>query len=232
LTTIVVIGKVTPTKAEQAISQAFGNWKNKGSKPQLTLPSVPLNSHSFSVVPDKTSLQDSVTFVQNVPVTLYSPERYALKVGNQVLGQGGFASRLWRDLRVKTGLVYGVSSDFSLGRTRSTYSVTLGSDPGKVSQARAIVYRDVRSMQNKPITALELKRAQGMLVRRIPLFESSVNAIANDLLYYAQHKLPLNQPTIAAHNYLKVTPAAIQAAFRKTLRVGHFVEVVKGPAPK
>ena len=232
LTTIIVIGKVTPAEAERAISKAFGGWKNKGPKPQLNLPSVPLNRHSFSVVPDKTSLQDTVTFIQNVPVTLYSPEHYALKVGNQVLGQGGFASRLWRDLRVKTGLVYGVSSNFSLGRTRSTYSVTLGSDPDKVSKARAIVYRDIKSMQNKPITALELKRAQGMLVRRIPLFESSVNAIAGGLLYYAQHNLPLNQPTIAARNYLKVTAAEIQTAFRKTLRVGHFVEVVKGPAPK
>ncbi|MHB8569466.1 MAG: M16 family metallopeptidase [Metallibacterium sp.] len=232
LTTIVVIGKVTPVVAERVIAARFGTWHAGGPKPDLNLPAVPPNPSAQLVVPDKTSVQDTVALVQNTPLTLRDPARYALIVGNQVLGQGGFASRLWRDLRVKTGLVYGVSSSFDIGRTRSTYRVTLGCDADKVRKARAIVVRDIEQMQQQPISALELKRAQGMLIRRIPLGESSVNAIGGALLYYAQHDLPLDQARIAAQQYLQVTAPEIRTAFAKYIRPQDFVEVVKGPAPR
>ncbi len=231
LTTIVVIGKVTPQQAEKVIAAQFGGWRAQGAKPDLDLPPVPPNGPAQQVVPDNTSVQDTVALVQNTPLSLRDPQRYALTVGNQVLGQGGFASRLWRDLRVKTGLVYGVSSSFDIGRTRSTYRITLGCDPDKVAQARAIALRDLEQMQKVPISSIELKRAQGMLIRRIPLGESSVDAIGGALLYYAQHGLPLDQASIAARQYLAVTAPEIQAAFARYLRPKDFVEVVKGPAP-
>ena len=231
LTTIVVIGKVTPQQAEKVIAAQFGGWRAQGAKPDLDLPPVPPNGPAQQVVPDNTSVQDTVALVQNTPLSLRDPARYALTVGNQVLGQGGFASRLWRDLRVKTGLVYGVSSSFDIGRTRSTYRITLGCDPDKVAQARAIALRDLEQMQKAPISNIELKRAQGMLIRRIPLGESSVDAIGGALLYYAQHGLPLDQASIAARQYLAVTAPEIQAAFARYLRPKDFVEVVKGPAP-
>ncbi len=231
LTTIVVIGKVTPQQAERVVAAQFGGWKAEGPKPALDLPPVPPNGPSQQVVPDRTSVQDTVALVQNTPLTLRDPARYALTVGNQVLGQGVFASRLWRDLRVRTGLVYGVSSSFEIGRTRSTYRITLGCDPDKVDKARAIALRDVEQMRKAPITAVELRRAQGMLVRRIPLGESSVDAIGGALLFYAQHGLPLDQASVAARQYLKVTAPEIQAAFARYLRPKDFVEVVKGPAP-
>jgi len=87
-------------------------------------------------------------------------------------------------------------------------------------------------MQQQPISALELKRAQGMLIRRIPLGESSINAIGGALLYYAQHDLPLDQARIAARQYLHVTAPEIRTAFAKYIRPKDFVEVVKGPAPR
>ncbi|WP_297918657.1 pitrilysin family protein [Metallibacterium sp.] len=232
LTTIVVIGKVTPARAQHVIAAQFGGWQAPSARPDLDLPAVPPNQPAQQVVPDKTSVQDTVALVQNTPLTLRDPARYALTVGNQVLGQGGFASRLWRDLRVKTGLVYGVSSSFDIGRTRSTYRVTLGCDADKVGQARAIVVRDIEQMQRQPISALELKRAQGMLIRRIPLGESSINAIGGALLYYAQHDLPLDQARIAVRQYLQVTAPEIRTAFAKYIRPKDFVEVVKGPAPR
>ena len=232
MTTIVVIGKVTPAEAERVVTQAFGDWKAQGPKPVVELAPIPLNASSQAVVPDTTSLQDSVALVQNLGLNLKSPDRYALNLGNQVLGGGFYASRLYRDLREKSGLVYTVGTAFDWGLTRSRYSVSYGCDPDKVSQARALVVRDLRQMQEQPVTPTELTRAKALLIRSIPLGESSTGSIAGRLLYYAQVGLPLDEPTRAAKRYLALTAPEVQAAFKAWVRPGHLATVVKGPAPK
>lgn len=232
LTTIVVIGKVTPEQAKAVIEKYFGGWKASGPKPDTDLAAIPANKASSAVVPDKTSVQDSVTLSQTLGVNLFSPDRYALMLGNEVLGQGFYASRLYRDLREKAGLVYTVSSSFNLTRTRGIFQVSYGCDPDKVDQARAIVIRDLSEMQKSPVTAVELQRAKALALRGIPLREASVDSIAGGWLSRSIAGLPLDEPTIAAEHYLKLTAAEIQAAYKRWLRPDAMAEVVKGPEPK
>jgi zinc protease len=232
LTTIVVIGKIAPGEAQRVVARYFGDWKAQGPKPDLTLPRVPVNSTPQALVPDRTSVQDSVALAQNVGVHLHDADHYALQLGNQVLGQGFYASRLYRDLRARTGLVYSVGSDFDFGLTRSSYTVRYGCDPDKVDRARAIVVSDLKQMQEAPISDAELSRAKAMLLRRIPLQNDAVGHIANAWLYYIEHELPLDQPTVAARHYAALDAQQVQAAYRQWLRPDGFAQVVKGPAPK
>jgi zinc protease len=232
LTSIMVIGKVTPEEARRVVEKYFGAWTAKGSRPQTDLPAIPVNKPSQAVVPDQTSVQDEVILVQGLGSDLFNPERYALEVGNQVLGGGFYASRLSRDLREKAGLVYAVNSQFQWGRTRAFYKVTYGCDPDKVGQARALVMNDLASMQDAQISATELARAQATLLRRIPLSAASVDDVARNLLRYSLDGQPLDEDTIAARYYAKITAADVQAAFKQWLRQADMVEVVKGPAPK
>ena len=232
LVSIVVIGKVTPEQARQVVEKYFGAWAAKGPKPGTDLPSVPVNQASQATVPDQSSVQDQVILVQGLGSNLFNPQRYALEVGNQVLGGGFYASRLSRDLREKAGLVYTVDSRFQWGRTRAFYQVSYGCDPDKVSQARALVMRDLASMQDAPISDAELARAQATLLRRIPLRTASVEGVAGNLLHYSLNGQPLDEDIVAAQHYAKTTAAEVQAAFKQWLRTGDMVEVVKGPAPK
>lgn len=232
LTSIVVVGKVTPQEAEAVIEKYFGGWKASGPKPDTTLAAIPANKTSSAVVPDRTSVQDTVTLSQTLGVNLFSPDRYALALGNQVLGQGFYASRLYRDLREKTGLVYNVSSVFHLTQTRGVFQVTYGCDPDKVNQARDLVIRDLTQMQSAPVTEVELRRAKALALRSIPLRQSSVDSIGESLLGYSLDGLPLDEPMIAARHYLQLTAEQVQAAYRHWLRPDGLAEVVKGPTPK
>ncbi len=58
LTTIVVIGKVTPENAKSVIEKHFGSWKATGPKPETQLPPVPANKPSTTAVPDTSRIQD------------------------------------------------------------------------------------------------------------------------------------------------------------------------------
>jgi zinc protease len=94
-----------------------------------------------------------------------------------------------------------------------------------------VVIRELRAMQDAPVTADELQRAKALLLRRIPLSESSVDDIGRSLIERTALDLPLDEPTRAAHQYLELDAQKIQAAFAKWLRPDDLAVVSQGPAP-
>ncbi len=232
LTTIVVIGEITPAQAREAIEKHFGEWKAAGPQPPTVLPPAPLNKPSFTVVPDTSRVQDKVILAETLGLIRSNPDYYALELGNHVLGGGFYATRLYRDLRENGGWVYTVSSSFEIGKSRGIYLVRYACDPQNVYQAQLIVNRDLKQMQATPVTGNELQQAKAMLLREIPLSESSVGRIAGGFISRTTEDLPLDEPTRAAHRYLSLTAGEVKAAFVKWLRVSDLVQVTEGPTPK
>lgn len=232
LTTIVVIGDISPEEARGAIEKGFGAWKANGPKPDTTLPPVPVNKAIAQAVPDAEQVQDSVTLAQQLPLNRFDPDYYPLQLGTHVLGGGFYATRLYHDLRQMAGLVYNVDVGLSAGKTRATYSVTYGCDPDKVSKARALIERDLNDMRSTPVSDAELHQAKALLLRQIPLGESSEEAVAGGMLARAEIGLPLDEPVRGAKRYAELSAAEVQAAFARKVRTDNLVQVVRGPAPK
>ena len=232
LTTIVVIGQLAPEKAVAVIAKFFGDWKAEGPKPNTLFPPAPTNSVSVTHVPDASRVQDKITLAETLQLTRTNEDYYALQLGNHVLGGGFYATRLYRDLREKSGLVYFVDSTFTVGLTRGVYQVAYACDPPNVSKARAVILRDLADMRSKNVTAQELHQAKLMLLRDIPLAESSVDWIANGWLTCSTLGLPLDERVHAGRIYVKLDAGEVQSAFAKWLRPGDLVQVTQGPAPK
>jgi zinc protease len=232
LTTIVVIGNVTPENVAAVISEYFGRWQANGEKPNTLFPPAPTNSVSVTHVPDASRVQDKVTLAETLQLTRTNEDYYALQLGNHVLGGGFYATRLYRDLREKNGLVYFVDSSFTVGLTRGVYQVEYACDPPNVSKARAVIRRNLNDMQAKKVTAQELHQAKLMLLRDIPLAESSVDWIANGWLSYSALGLPLDERVHAGRIYVKLGTKDIRSAFAKWLRSDDLVQVTQGPVPQ
>jgi len=230
LTTIVVIGDVESTEARGAIEKYFGAWKADGATPDPTLPPVAKNmSKDFAVV-DPQAVQASVALAQEVGLTRFDPDYYAIQVGNNVLGGGFYATRLYHDLRQVAGLVYNVDDSFVAGKTRSVYTVTFGSDPPNVPKARDLIVRDLRAMQMENVSPAELHQAKALLLRQMALQQSSEEAIAGLLLARAQIGLPLDESRRMGQRYYDITADEVRAAFAKWIRPQDFVQVVRGPS--
>jgi zinc protease len=232
LATIVVIGKVTPVQARATIERYFGSWTATGPKPQTDLPPAPPNGPGVIAVPDDSRVQDVVVLAQNLGLTRADPDYYALELGSALLGGGFYSTRLSIDLRKNAGLVYSVSSMLQAGRTRGAYLIEYACDPANVSRAADIAVHDVKAMQTAPATADELLRIKAMLIRQIPLGESSVDEIAHGLAGRADIGLPLDEPTIAARRYVALGGNDVQAAFAKWMRPDDMVRVTQGPPPQ
>jgi zinc protease len=232
LTTIVVIGDVTPEEAKTVIEKWFGDWKATGPKPKTTLPPVPENKSSATDVPDAQATQDTVTLAEQIPINRFSPDYYPLELGNHVLGGGFYATRLYHDLRQVTGYVYFVGTSLNASKTRTSYSVEYGCDPQNVSKARALIIRDLNQMRTEDVSPDELHQAKALLLRQIPLSESSEGALAGGLLARAEIGLPLDEPVVSAKIYMRLTADDVKKAFAKDISTDNLVQVVRGPAPQ
>ncbi len=231
MTTIVVIGKVDPAQAKKMIEKYFGAWSAKGPKPPTVLPLVPDNAPSATVVPDKSRVQDSVTLAETLRLNRFSPAYYPLQLGNHVLGGGFYATRLYQDLRENSGLAYYVGSSFEFGKKRAIYMVSYGCDPQNVSKARAIIIRDLKQMQDEPVSGHDLRQAKAMILREIPLSEASTGNIALNLIHLSSMGLPLDEPIRAARRYVKMTAQQVQQAFAEWIRPNGLAEVTEGQPP-
>lgn len=232
LTTIVVIGDITPEEARPIIEKYFGAWQGSGEKPNVVLPAVPANKPGAFHVADATQVQDTVTLSQQLEMSRFTPDYYAIQLGNHVLGGGFYATRLYRDLRQQAGYVYNIDDSLEAGETRANYSVEYGCDPQNVSKARAMVEQELVSMQKTDVTPAELQQAKALLLRQIPLAESSEDALAGGIIARSRIGLPLDEPSHAAESYFNLKAEDIRAAFAKYISPANLVQVVRGPAPQ
>ncbi|MBV1831272.1 insulinase family protein [Komagataeibacter melomenusus] len=228
LTTIVITGDITPDAAYKAIARSFGAWQATGPTPAVDLPPRPDSKASVTRVPDPSSTQATVSLPESLGLTATNPEHFALNLGNEILGSG-FSSRLYRDLRVRTGYVYTVRSHLTWKRQRAAYSISFGADPQKVDAARAAAIQDIIAMQTQPVSADELAMARAGMLRGLALQSASLDTIAAGYLHFSDLGLPLNQNDIAAQAYYTMSADAIRDAFRKWIRPDDLAEIIKGP---
>ena len=232
LTTIVVIGDITPEEARATIEKWFGGWKATGEVPNTDLAAIPVNKPSAANVPDDQAVQDTVTLAEQLNLNRFDPAYYPLQLGNHVLGGGFYATRLYHDLRQLNGLVYTVNVSMNASKTRASYSVEYGCDPQNVSKARDLIVRDLKQMQAQDVSDAELLQAKALMLRQVPLSTSSEDSVAEELLGYAEVGLPLDEPVTAAKKYMALTADDVKNAFAKEIDTGNLVQVVRGPAPQ
>ena len=231
LTTIVVAGNVTPDVARAAVEREFAGWHATGALRALDLPALPLNQGAL-VRLNLPLGQDVVRFQQIVPLARTNPQLYPLLLGDAILGGGSFGpeqSRLFRDLRQNTGLVYSIASQLSPRRSEYEFSVAFASLPANEARISSLIDGEIARMKSQPVGDFELELAKASTVRASIVAASSVDAIADALLYEATHGLPFNQSQIDAQQFLATDASAIAAAFAKYIHPEHFVRVIEGP---
>jgi len=227
-TTIVVVGDVTPDEARRVVADTFGRWVAADRQPVPELPPAVPSPASQVHIANSDSRQDRVTLAQSVTLPVTSPDRFALELGNAVLG-GGFSSRLYQDLRVNSGYVYSVGSGFNWQRTRAQFAVSFAADRQNVEQARALIVDDIRRLQTTMLTEAELSRGRALMLRRMLMQRASVGSIGGLYLFLSDLDLPLDYQQSAAQHYLEITADEVRQAFATWLRTEDLAQVVEGP---
>lgn len=229
LTTIAVVGDISPERARSALEAAFGGWQASGAKPDAHLMAMPPASRGHDYV--GTAANQVYIRLGQPAVSRSNPDYDIFLVLNQILGgSGAFQSRLWQEMRQKRGLVYSVGSSVSSNADRGDFRIELSASPQRVVEAVKFVRSQLQELQNQPVSATELQEAKVRLVSDALLDEASSTGQAKQLLDILTNNLSLDYYRTLNDRFAKITAADVQRVAKTYLKPGRLVEVYAGPS--
>ena len=233
LTTIVWLARSRRNGPGQVVEKYFGAWTATGPKPPTDLPTVAANKPAVVAVPDQSRVQDQVVLAETIGLTRSDPGLLRARPGQRGTGrQFLFHAAVHRPAQERRS---GLLGRFGCAIPAGLAAIISWTMPAirRTSRRRARWWcQELKRMQDTPVGADELQRVKALMLRQIPLGEASVNNIARGLAGRWDLGLPLDEPINAARHYIALTPAEIQAAFKKWIRPDDLVRVSQGPTPQ
>ena len=159
------------------------------------------------------------------------PDYFALRVGDYILGGGGFASRLSEEVRQKRALSYSVYSAFSPGLEAGAFTIGLQTRPDQADEALRVARGVLARFVADGPTEAELRAAKDYLVGGFPLLLDSNRKLLDNVANIAWYGLPLDYLDTWTQKVQSVSTAEVRAAFQRKLQPDRMVTVVVGAKP-
>ena len=171
-----VVGDIKPLTLETAIDDVFGNLRDKATPWKLE--EVRPNSLRKAVVIEKRIPQSVIRFAQE-GVKRDDPDFYSAYVMNYVWGGGGFASRLYQEVRERRGLAYSAFSYLLPFKAAGLILGGTGSVNMRVAETLKVLRGEWRHMSERGLSEEELENAKHYLTGSYPIRFSSSRKIAS-----------------------------------------------------
>jgi zinc protease len=209
--------------------ESFGSWQ-KGSPAQPAL-GAPETTPARVVIVDKPGSPQTQVRVASIGAPRSSPDFRPMQVMNLALG-GLFSSRINMNLREEHGYTYGANSQFSFRRASGPFQIASGVRTDVTAAAVSEIFKEVRGMVEKPVSADELQKAKDSLSNSLPgAFESSANAVGNFSNVFI-YNLGLDYYSRYAEQVNAVTTDQALTVSKKYLVPGNMVVIAVGDRAK
>jgi zinc protease len=156
------------------------------------------------------------------------PDFFAAFVLNQILGGGGFESRLMQEVREKRGLTYGVYSYLVDKAGAQLWVGQVASSNGRVAQAVEVIRDEWTKMQQSGVTQTELDDAKTYMTGAYPLRFDGNAPIANIAVEMQMEGLPPEYIVTRNDQVNAVTLEQINRVARELLDPAKLTFVVAG----
>lgn len=164
-------------------------------------------------------------------VTRGSPDEFALRIMDGVLGRAGFMSRLVKKVRSDEGLAYSVGSRFEQGvYYAESFQCFFQSKSDSCAYATKLVLDEIKRLQNEPVSNDELT---GVIQYFVESFPKRFNSKMSLLRTYMNDEYTGRDPNFwqsYVRNLKKVLPQDVQRVAKKYLRPDQLVILAVGDA--
>ena len=174
-----VVGDITPEELAPLLDRAFGGLPVKGKPFTLDEPEPRAAGQIFVVESD---VPQSVVLFGHGGIRRKDPDWYAAYTMNYILGGGGFASRLYEEVREKRGLAYSVYSYLTPLSAAGIYSGGVSTANGRVGESIDVIRAEWARMRDEGASEEELRDAKTYLTGSFPLRFTSTDRIARMLV--------------------------------------------------
>src|SRR5471032_3293952 len=216
---IAVVGDLTRAEAEAMTAKVSASLPKGPALTKIAQPTEPKAGLSHIEFPSK---QTHLLLAQ-LGIDRADPDYAALSLGNQILGGGGFGTRLMSEVREKRGLTYGVYSGFSPMQVRGPFMINLQTR-AEMSAGTLRLVEDVLAdyLKTGP-TQKELDDAKRELAGSFPLSTASNADIVGQLGAMGFYNLPLSYLEDFMKQSQALTVDQVKAALNKHLSADKLV---------
>jgi len=210
-----VVGDFDPEEIRKLAEELLGSWKSP--KPYAVVKNewkkLDVVNNTFEA-PDKTN----ATFygVTAVSMDQQDPDYPLMYMANQLVGQDQ-QSRLWKRIREKDGLSYGVYSYFSAGQRekRATFTVVAIANPGNVPKVEAAFKEEVARVLKDGFDAAEVATGKAAYMQERQIQRARDTSLATLLASQAELGRTMQREIDLEKRIVDATPEQLTAAFRK-----------------
>jgi zinc protease len=227
---LVVVGDFDSKQMVAQIEAAFAGWA-KADQPLPADPEIPDFPRTVNIV-DKDDLTQTTMFMGARGIRADDPNYAGVQVGNRILG-GGFASRLFNEVRSRQGLAYSVGSMSGTGwRYPGIFAAFIMTKSESSQKATTAILGEIQRMITEPVTDLELAQAKDGILNSDLFNYDSKRKILDRLVMFERYGYPADFLQKYLEQVRAMTPqkllAAVQATWRPDqmaiLAVGNYKE--------
>jgi zinc protease len=216
-----VVGDVDPDEVVKALTAELAPLK--GSAPIQKPPPIPTIAPGAHLTAINRDVAQANVIIGFDGISRSNPDFYKLQVMNYILGGGGFASRLMKEVRSKAGLVYSIASYYQAALFPGSFQVVLETKNSSANEAISMVLAQMRRIQESPVSDAELESAKKFLIGSFPLKLDTQGSIASFLLQVQIYGLGLDYIDKYPGYIRAVTIADVQKMAREYLHPDRYV---------
>ncbi|MCQ4311449.1 insulinase family protein [Pseudomonas stutzeri] len=222
---IALVGDLSREEAEAIAAQVSSALPQGPALPPPPVPNEPTaGKHHIDFPSNQTHL-----LLAQLGIPRGHPDYAALYLGNQILGGGGFGTRLMEEVREKRGLTYGVYSGFSPMQTKGPFMINLQTRAELSEATLGLVQRLVAEFLEQGPTKAELERSKRETAGSFPLSTASNADIVGQLGSIGFYDLPLTYLEDFMQQVQALSVEDVRTAMSKHLSADGFVIVTAGP---
>ena len=222
---VVAVGDINAKQLGDILDKVFGDL---GPKAELVaVPNTAPTSNEKLKIIEMDVPQSVVQFGMN-GLARKDPDFLPGFILNQILGGGGFASRLTEEVREKRGLAYSVYSYLQPNKNASIFGGGVATKNEAVAQTLDVIRAEFKRMADDGPTATEFANAKSYLTGSFALRFDSNAKIANQLLWMLQEDMGIDY--VEKRNGLidAVTLDDVRRVGKRLLKVDDLIITVVG----
>ena len=229
-----IVGDFDPQAATEVVKTELANWNS--ATPYARIPQV-----NFDVVPVRKNLdtpdKENGVYVARLNLDLQDtdPDFPALSLANYIFGGGaGLNSRVMERIRQKDGLSYGGGSSINAGSIdrAGSFSLSAIAAPQNLAKVDAAMQAELARAVKDGFTAEEIARAKSGLIQQRVQTRAQDSALATGWVTYLYLGRTFEWSKQFETALLALTPAQVNAAFRKAIDPARLSVVTAGDESK
>ncbi|MBZ5632660.1 MAG: insulinase family protein [Acidobacteriia bacterium] len=212
---LVVVGDFDAAEVQKVAAEVFSTWKSPAPYTRVKRSWQKLESVNTKFeTPDKTNAL--VLAITTLNLDDDDPDYFALWIANNILG-GDTKSRLFKRIRDKDGLSYGVQTGYNAGTQEKfgTIAFQAIANPANAPKVEAAFKEELARALADGFTAEEVEAAKTTFLQDNLLRMSQDAFVAQTLGRYTEFGRSMTRLTETRKKVAALTPAEVNSAFKK-----------------